>query len=45
MRDILVKQLKSAIAGEVSPEDGLSTAANDIDVKMKTLGWPDLKGF
>ena len=26
-------------------EEALGTAANDIDLKMKELGWPDLKGY
>jgi multiple sugar transport system substrate-binding protein len=45
MRDILVKQLKSALNDEISEEDALGTAANDIDLKMKELGWPDLRGY
>lgn len=44
-RDILWKHLVDAAAKKVTPEDALTTCANEMDEKWKSLGYPDLKGY
>jgi multiple sugar transport system substrate-binding protein len=44
-RDILWKHLVDAVAKKVTPSDSLNGAASEIDAKLKSLGFPDLKGY
>ena len=44
-RDILWKLVADSLVEKISAEEALTTAAAQIDEKLKSMGWPDLPGY